>query len=203
MNSGILAETGEATVQFFMACIVLGLQYLHSKGIVYRDLKPENILLFEDGYPRLADFGLAKKLKPEEKAYEIRGTILYVSPEMMKNKGYDHGNDLWGLGILLYELLFRRSPFPASIVKSRNFEKHVTDFAYRPQPQECSKEGFDLIKRLLVLNPAERIGYHNMEEIKKHPFFSEIDWQKLEKKELFSPVRETIETLAATSSRKT
>lgn len=55
----LMKKKGESAIRFILAGVVLGLEYLHHRGIIYRDLKPENILLFEDGYPRLADFGVA------------------------------------------------------------------------------------------------------------------------------------------------
>ena len=52
----------EEAVRFLLGCLILGMEYLHSKKYVYRDLKPENILMFENGYAKLTDFGLAKEL---------------------------------------------------------------------------------------------------------------------------------------------
>jgi serum/glucocorticoid-regulated kinase 2 len=69
---------------------------------VYRDLKPENILLDEDGYLQLADFGLAKKLEPGEKANSFVGTPDYLAPEIIRNEPYSFQVDWWGMGIIMY-----------------------------------------------------------------------------------------------------
>jgi protein kinase A len=61
-------KLGEKAIRFILGCLVLGMQYLHSKHIVYRDLKPENLLIFKNGYVKLTDFGLARELKEEEKS---------------------------------------------------------------------------------------------------------------------------------------
>lgn len=59
-------RAGEHAVRFILACVVLGVEHLHSNNIVYRDLKPENVLIFNNGYVKLTDFGLAKKLQKDE-----------------------------------------------------------------------------------------------------------------------------------------
>lgn len=91
----------EKRVKFYAAQIGLALQYLHEKGIIYRDLKPENILLDEDGYLQLADFGMAKSLKNDEKAMSFCGTPEYLAPEIISSEGHDYLVDWWSFGILM------------------------------------------------------------------------------------------------------
>lgn len=91
----------EKRVRFYAAQIGLALQYLHEKGIIYRDLKPENILLDEDGYLQLADFGMAKSLKNDEKAMSFCGTPEYLAPEIISSDGHDYLVDWWSFGILM------------------------------------------------------------------------------------------------------
>lgn len=88
-------------VRFYAAQIVLALQCLHNNGIVYRDLKPENLLLDNLGYLKLADFGMAKKMKENEKSMSFCGTPEYLSPEILNGTGHDKSTDWWSLGVLL------------------------------------------------------------------------------------------------------
>ena len=100
----------EEEAKFFAAQVALALGYLHQSRIVYRDLKPENILIGEDGYIRLADFGLAK-IVGEAIANSFCGTPEYLAPEMINGTGHDQTLDWWTLGILIYEMVVGIPPF--------------------------------------------------------------------------------------------
>ncbi len=86
---------------FYASQIGLALQHLHDYGIIYRDLKPENILMTEDGYLKLADFGMAKKLKENEKTLSFCGTPEYLSPEVITGEGHNKSCDWWSFGVLM------------------------------------------------------------------------------------------------------
>ncbi len=101
----------EDRAKFYSAEILLALQFLHSKNIIYRDLKPENILIDYEGHIKLTDFGLAKELKDEihkqnkTKTTTFCGTPEYLAPEIIRGEKYDESVDYWSLGILLYEMI--------------------------------------------------------------------------------------------------
>lgn len=95
--------------QFYAACILLILEHLHDREIIYRDLKPENVMIDEQGYPRLIDFGTAKII--ESRTYTIVGTPHYMAPEIITGKGYDYTADYWSLGVVLFEFMCGGVPF--------------------------------------------------------------------------------------------
>lgn len=98
--------------RFYVGCVLVAFEYLHSRNIIYRDLKPENMLLDEHGYVKLTDFGFAKKLLPAgRKTWTFCGTPEYVAPEIILNKGHDYAADYWSLGVLMFELLTGSPPF--------------------------------------------------------------------------------------------
>ena len=177
----------EEKVRFYGAQIALALEYLHSKGIVYRDLKPENILMDEDGYLKLADFGMAKKLKEDEKAMSFCGTPEYLAPEIITMEGHDKNADWWSFGILLFEMLCGLPPFYVENL-DKMYELIKTSAVKFPKRIALSEDAKDIIKKLLEKNPKKRLGSQKgIEEIKSHPFFSNIDFDLIEQKKIKAP----------------
>ena len=177
----------EEKAKFYSAIVGLALEYLHTHGIVYRDIKPDNILIDEDGYLKLADFGMAKMLKDQEKAFSLCGTPEYFSPEIITREGHNKAADWWSYGILLYEMLFGMPPF-----YSKNTEKMfdlITKAELKfPKKIEVSEDAKDLIKKLLIKNQDLRLGAEGgFETIKKHSFFKGFDFKALEEKKLEAP----------------
>ncbi|KAI8620207.1 kinase-like domain-containing protein [Chytriomyces sp. MP71] len=110
----------EHEARFYAAEVLTGLEYLHNLGFIYRDLKPENILLHQSGHIMLTDFDLSKltqTLPPAAKTNSFVGTEEYIAPEIIKGVGHTNAVDFWTLGILIYEMLFAKTPFKG---KQRN-----------------------------------------------------------------------------------
>ena len=177
----------ESRAKFYIAQIALAIQYLHDKDIVYRDLKPENVLIDEKGYLRLADFGLSKKLKNDELTNSFCGTPEYLAPEIVIQKGHDKNVDWWSLGIILYEMLFGVPPFYLKDL-DKMYELIKTSQPKFLRQYPISKDAKDIIMKLLEKDPKKRLGYNNgLEDIKKHPFFKDLDFDLLLQKKLEAP----------------
>ena len=98
-------------IKFLSACIITGLEYIHSKNIVHRDIKPENIICDEKGYVRITDFGIAKKVDWDI-SNEISGTLGYMAPEVLnKRRKILKESDYFSLGVMLYELVTGERPY--------------------------------------------------------------------------------------------
>ena len=171
--------------QFYAAEIVLALDHLHKNNCIYRDLKPENVLLDKDGHIKLADFGLSKIMleKNKAKAFTLCGTPDYLAPEILEDKGYDKTVDWWSLGALIYEMLVGYSPFKMKKGEQLNIEKYKKPV---PLHNHFTPEAKMIITDLLVVEPSKRLGYgsNGTENIKKHPFFKDINWEELYNKKV-------------------
>jgi cGMP-dependent protein kinase len=95
--------------------MLLGLEYLHTRQIIYRDIKPENIMVDINGHMYIIDLGTAKILNKASKhhgrTFTIIGTPHYMAPEVVMGKGYSLSVDLWSVGICLYEFMCGGVPF--------------------------------------------------------------------------------------------
>ena len=179
----------ENRTRFYIAELVLAIDHLHKNNILYRDLKPENILLDEIGHIKLTDFGLSKIMNniEKDKTYTVCGTPIYVAPEVLSGTGYNKLVDWWSLGVLLYEFLAGYSPF-------REMKNRIDLNIYKRKLKQdplISDTAFNLIKKLCKTNVEERLG-KNVKEIKNHKFFEDIDWVKLEKKQITPPFKPKI-----------
>ncbi|KAK6473639.1 ribosomal protein S6 kinase alpha-6 isoform X1 [Huso huso] len=179
----------EEDVKFYLAELALALDHLHNLGIVYRDLKPENILLDEAGHIKLTDFGLSKEsVDQDKKAYSFCGTVEYMAPEVVNRRGHTQSADWWSLGVLMFEMLTGTLPFQG---KDRNETMSMILKAKLGMPQFLSSEAQSLLRMLFKRNPANRLGAGSdgVEEIKRHAFFSTIDWNKLYRGEIQPPFK--------------
>ncbi|XP_070318127.1 ribosomal protein S6 kinase alpha-6 isoform X3 [Odocoileus virginianus] len=164
----------EEDVKFYLAELALALDHLHRLGIVYRDLKPENILLDEIGHIKLTDFGLSKEsVDQEKKAYSFCGTVEYMAPEVVNRRGHSQSADWWSYGVLMFEMLTGTLPFQG---KDRNETMNMILKAKLGMPQFLSAEAQSLLRMLFKRNPANRLGSEGVDEIKRHLFFANIDW---------------------------
>ena len=177
----------EKEVRFYSACLGLALDYLHKKQILYRDIKPENILIDEDGYLKLIDFGLAKKVKKYEKATSFCGTPEYLAPEIISREGHSTPADWWSYGVLIYEMLCGVPPFYSENINDM-FDLILNGNLRFPKKIKLCDETKDLINKLLVKNQNVRLGSKGgFDEIKIHPFFNGFNFDNLINKKIKAP----------------
>ncbi|KAM3141468.1 hypothetical protein pb186bvf_006332 [Paramecium bursaria] len=146
--------------------VLNALHYLHSQKIIYRDLKPENILIDQDGFIKLGDFGLAKEVEQLDTLNNsFCGSLEYMAPEMLQEKGHDYTIDYYMFGVLLYELVAGIPPF-----YSRSKQDMIANIINKniQYPQFFSKELKDLITKLCTKDRENRLGRKGTFEIYEH-----------------------------------
>ncbi|RXN04260.1 kinase C theta type [Labeo rohita] len=175
---------------FYGAEIVCGLQFLHSKGIVYRDLKLDNILLDIDGHIKIADFGMCKEnMFGEARTCTFCGTPDYIAPEILLGQKYGTSVDWWSFGVLLYEMLIGQSPFHGHDEEELFQSIRTDDPCY---PRWLTRDARDILVKLFVREPERRLGVKG--NIRHHPFFRDTDWIALEKRQVEPPFKPTVKS---------
>ena len=202
----------EEEAKFYIAEIILGVESLHKNKCIHRDIKPENIFIDKFGHLKLGDFGLSiisnnilypytykwknsndelhngkNSIKNDTDAKKIIGfskvgSLLYLAPEVVENKGYGEEIDWWSVGIIFYEMLYGMTPFfegtqEQIIDKIKNFKKYLIVHD-KVDDKIISKEAQKLIYDFLEYKD-KRLGLNGIDEIKKHPFFKNFNWDNV------------------------
>lgn len=180
----------EPRAKFYAAELCLALDFLHQNSIVYRDLKLENILMDVDGHIVLTDFGLSKDNVSDINENSLQtfcGTVEYMAPELVKGMKYSVAVDWWSYGVLVYEMMCTRTPFFHQKGRKAIFQGIIKA---DPQfPMHFSAESQDLILKLLQKDAPARLGMGETgaRAIMDHPWFADIDFAALERKETSPP----------------
>lgn len=186
--------------KFYASEVLLALEYFHSQGIIYRDLKLDNILLTLDGHVKVADYGLCK----EEMWYgqttsTFCGTPEFMAPEILLEQRYGRAVDWWAFGVLTYEMLLGQSPFRG------DDEDEIFDAILEDEPLypiTMPRDAVSILQKLLTRDPSRRLGSgkDDAEEIKRQPFFKDVNWDDVFHKRIPPPYFPTINGSADTSN---
>ena len=156
----------ETVCRQFLRQLASALQYLRSKDIAHMDLKPQNILL-QGSSLKLADFGFAQKLSLDQTETSVRGSPLYMAPEIVLDRKYDAKADLWSVGVILYECLFGQAPYKSESLDELLLKIQSETPVVIPSMPKVSDLCQDLLARCLQRDPAKRIDF---DEFFSHPF---------------------------------
>ncbi|KRX89220.1 Protein kinase C-like 1 [Trichinella pseudospiralis] len=204
--------------EFYAAEIQCGLEFLHSRGIIYRDLKLDNVLLDVEGHIHLTDFGMCKTEMNRENglASTFCGTPDYIAPEVVENcrkadyhfeilfqiikgKLYSEAVDYWSFGVLLYEMLVGQSPFHGE----REDELFESILNEQPVfPKTLSREAARCLHALFDRNPSTRLGMPGCPHgpIRSITFFRSIDWKKIQQRQVVPPFKPSVKSAADVSN---
>src|SRR5258708_7100972 len=194
----------EKQIIYYASCLLSAIQYLHSVGIIHRDLKIENILLKESGHIAITDYDLSilssdtlitksfinpytnkedVVTEPNILMKGVRGTMEYLTPEILNDVEYNCIIDWWAFGIIIYELLYGKTPFKEcshELIYYRINSGYFTLNNMTPKNEVVSEDINDLIIMLLQKECKDRLGYMGGgNEIKSHPFFKNVNFNTL------------------------
>ncbi|OMH85448.1 3-phosphoinositide-dependent protein kinase 1 [Zancudomyces culisetae] len=202
-------KLNEDKARFYLAQLVLAIEYMHKNNVVHRDLKPENILVREDGRILVTDFGSCKLIDKagEEESVARKGSFVgtpeYVTPELLESRETGKEADYWALGCVAYYLMTGRHPFKGVDVHA-TYEK-ITNLNYEI-PRGLSIQAVRFIHLLLSTPASKRLGsssHLGIGEIKSHEFFKKVDWKMINNVVygiLNSPINRIIEKKVGVSS---
>ncbi|KAI0284016.1 hypothetical protein BGY98DRAFT_1093647 [Russula aff. rugulosa BPL654] len=186
--------------KFYASEVLLALEYFHANGIIYRDLKLDNILLTLDGHVKVADYGLCKEdMWHGSTTGTFCGTPEFMAPEILLEQRYGCAVDWWAFGVLTYEMLLGQSPFRG------DDEDEIFDAILEDEPLypiTMPRDAVSILQKLLTRDPTRRLGSGktDAEEIKKHPFFKDVNFDDIFNKRVPPPYFPTINGSADTSN---
>lgn len=171
-----------------IACMIVGLEYMHNNGVIHRDIKPENIVMDDNGYARITDMGIARIWTPEN-SQDTSGTPGYMAPEVMCRQNHCCAVDYFALGVIGFEFMLGRRPYNGKTrkdIRDNIFAKQV-QIRKHEIPDGWSLEAADFINKCLQRKPANRLGLNGPHEVKQHVWLKDFNWQALLDKKLTAP----------------
>ncbi|KAF4682900.1 hypothetical protein FOZ60_010009 [Perkinsus olseni] len=173
-----IGNLSEFQVRYYAASIVLAIEYLHEKGIMYRDLKPENLLLDFEGSVKLVDFGCCKQAA---RSYTLMGTPEYLAPEVILGRSYTDCVDWWSTGVCMYEFICGPLPFGSDTDDQLELFRQIIEAPLKFPSWLRDQNAKSIISGLMNKDPEQRLGGGPLgaKEIKRHPYFKNFDFDGL------------------------
>ena len=183
LNSLKELDLNEEQIKFASACVIQSLDYLRKENIIHRDIMMKNIIMDNDKYFNVIDFSFSiNYFEKKDKKKRMKTYNKVTPPEILENLDFDYNSDYYRLGSVIYYLIFKNYPY---IIK-KNY--NISDiFINHTLIKNYSFSCIDFVNKLLISDYTKRIGYKSINELKDHPWFKGLDWEKLEKKEILSP----------------
>ncbi|KAG5190865.1 kinase-like domain-containing protein [Tribonema minus] len=153
----------EGLIRRFMYQILLGVSYLHNNGIMHCDIKGANVLVTEQGIAKLADFGCSKQLQGmrtqsfEESAHGIRGSVMWMAPEVIKQTRHGRSADVWSAGATMIEMGTAHRPWPAFTNNLAAMFHVATTREPPPPPDGLSAAANDFLARCMCIDPVRAV----------------------------------------------
>eukprot|EP00932_Pfiesteria_piscicida_P002066 SRR837773.12010.p2 GENE.SRR837773.12010~~SRR837773.12010.p2 ORF type:complete len:379 (-),score=128.68 SRR837773.12010:168-1163(-) len=174
----------DAVAKMYAAEILLALIHLHDRRIVFRDLKPDNIVLDEENHAKLTDFGLSKEGVGDRGAKTFCGSVAFLAPEILSRREHNHTVDIYGLGVLLFNMLTGLPPFyhhdrETLFANIRHARLEV--------PRYVSTAAQQLIHATMQREPSRRLGASRTWDVREHGYFADLDFEALMRRELPMP----------------
>jgi serine/threonine protein kinase len=177
----------EPKAKFYLCEVLLALEDLHKRDIIFRDLKPDNVVLDNEGHIKLTDFGLSKEgVFDSKSAKSFCGSIAYLAPEMLKKQGHGKAVDWYLLGVLFYEMLVGIPPY---FTAHKEDIFHNIEYGELQFPKLISNEAKELLRALLQKDPNKRLGggIRDALDIKEHVYFKDVNWEDVYNKKIKPP----------------
>lgn len=182
-------EISQDEARYILACIVLGLEYLHNNGIIHRDVRPENVIMSSLGLCKLTDFQLSRVWR-EENASDISGSPGYCAPEVLNRQKHGPCADWFAVGVIAFELMKAEKPWPGDDRQTYMESVMSRDAILKKSNthESWSHEASDFINKCLTRNPEYRLGVNGTNEIKSHVWFKDFDWVGLSQQKIKAPL---------------
>lgn len=175
----------EPLARLYCAEVLLALGHLHERSIVFRDLKPENVVLDGQGHCMLTDFGLSKEgVSGIHGANSFCGSLAFLAPELLLQRGHGRTVDIYGLGVLLFCMLVGQPPF---YHKDKETLLANIRLATLQVPAYVTRPAASLAESLMVREPSQRLGARRTADVQEHEFFSDLDFEALMRREVPLP----------------